>query len=440
MRVPSSSGAMGRLLFLALLALGCSRTVLVTGSSGRDAGTPDGPVVLPDGALPRPDATVGPDAGRDGGGSPDGGDPALGLPAGGPPDLPVPDIGPPDIGPPPALCRVVAPASCGRPLSDPPCFVAQLAETEGTACAYQAIEAARQCVAGVSTILAGLDILARERSFFVPNDEAMVAALAAFGARPGQQREPVRSACSDVEDDDVAALDALFTALGYLVVEGRLTAARLARSPDASVRSVVGQLEGGEGIKVYLVPGAPTLRYVGPDRRIQQANIVRQNVRVTAGAGDARSIVHVIDAFVPAPNLLDVVLLEGLDLLADALEDASPALVDGMLVPLNDGLEDPERILTVFGPTDAAFRRLGTITNPDALRDRLLYHSSQGERGFLQADLPASLLMLDGNVLSVFRAEVPVRVAGGSGGAEVVRGDVQATNGVLHVIDGVLAP
>ena len=386
MRKPSAGRALGRLALGALLALGCSRTVLETGSApGSRPSPPDLSVV--DGILPPPDATPGPD----GGGLPEGGvsDGALpdgmpgdgALPDGGSDDASMEDLGMPDLGP-PALCDIVRPRACGGGPGQLPCVVAQLGATEGTACTYQAYAAAVACVPGASLQLLGLDLLARERSLFAPDDAALLSGAAAFGLRDGLLSAPVPGDCAGLDDADVAALDRLFQSLLYLITEGRQTAARLARAPDASARSIVGRLEGGEGLKVYFVPDTATLRYVDAMRRVQRANITRPNVRVTIGRGDARSVVHVIDAFVPAPNLFDVMLLEGLGRLVEAMDAASPAIVGGMPLPLADGLEEPDRFQTVFGPSDAAFVALGPLPAPDALRDRLLYHSNQGVRGF----------------------------------------------------------
>ncbi|MEO0321921.1 MAG: fasciclin domain-containing protein [Myxococcota bacterium] len=429
------------LVCVALLPLGCSRTFLEGGLPG-DAGAPaadgfvDGLIRLP------PDASPGSDGGTPDASRPDAFRPDAFMPDGaasdggrdlGPEDMFVPDLGPP------ARCRVVATRTCGT-FGELPCVVAQLAESSDTSCAFQAYAAAAACVPGALLQLGAVDLLLPERSLFAPTDAPLLEGAASLGVDAALLSEPVTD-CAELSDDETRGLGELLASLTYLITEGRQTAARLARTEDAAVRSVVGRIEGGEGIKVYLVPGAATLRYVDGTRSVRRANIVRPNVRVTAGRGDADSIVHVIDAFVAPPNLLDAMLLEGLDALVAALEEASPAVIDGAPpLPLTDGLEDPARVLTVFAPSDGAFRAFGPLPEPDALRDQLLFHSSENVRGFLLADLPVRLTMLDGNFLTIARRSIPVRVTSGGGSAFVEGGDVQATNGVLHIIDGVLSP
>ncbi|PWE17735.1 hypothetical protein DDZ18_08760 [Marinicauda salina] len=101
---------------------------------------------------------------------------------------------------------------------------------------------------------------------------------------------------------------------------------------------------------------------------------------------------------------------------------------------------------TVFGPTDAAFAALpeGALDsllqpeNKDQLTAILTYHVVPGE--YLAAETEAGeyeLETLQGETVNV--------VVGEDGsvtvdGANVVAADVDASNGVIHVIDGVITP
>jgi len=99
---------------------------------------------------------------------------------------------------------------------------------------------------------------------------------------------------------------------------------------------------------------------------------------------------------------------------------------------------------TVFAPTDEAFGELpeGTLTellkeeNQGQLRSILLYHVVPGE--YKAADLAGDVQNLD------TAGEQSLRVDGTDGvtvaGASVVAADVEASNGVIHVIDTVLLP
>ena len=105
---------------------------------------------------------------------------------------------------------------------------------------------------------------------------------------------------------------------------------------------------------------------------------------------------------------------------------------------------------TVFAPTDAAFEKLpdGTVDtllkDPKGdLTDILTYHVVAGEV------MAADVVKLDGQkVKTVQGAELTVDVAGdkvalvdaAGNRVNVVTTDVDASNGVIHVIDGVLMP
>lgn len=96
---------------------------------------------------------------------------------------------------------------------------------------------------------------------------------------------------------------------------------------------------------------------------------------------------------------------------------------------------------TVFAPTDAAFAALpaGTVdallADPDALSKILTYHVASGNIG--SADLNGVTSAITVNGLPVlFDLTSGVKV----NGARVTTADIQASNGVIHVIDAVLLP
>ena len=97
---------------------------------------------------------------------------------------------------------------------------------------------------------------------------------------------------------------------------------------------------------------------------------------------------------------------------------------------------------TVFAPTNAAFEKLpaGTLdsllADKEALTKVLTYHVVSGKVTAEQVVNVDSATTLQGGA-------VPVQAKGGNvmvGGAQVVKADVMATNGVIHVIDTVLIP
>lgn len=98
---------------------------------------------------------------------------------------------------------------------------------------------------------------------------------------------------------------------------------------------------------------------------------------------------------------------------------------------------------TVFAPTDKAFAALpkGTLEdllkpeNKDKLTKILTYHVVSGS--------VLSTSLKSGDVPTVEKSPVKVVVSGGKvtvGGANVVKADIKASNGVIHVIDKVLIP
>ena len=99
---------------------------------------------------------------------------------------------------------------------------------------------------------------------------------------------------------------------------------------------------------------------------------------------------------------------------------------------------------TVFAPTDDAFAKLpaGTLDdllkpeNKEKLKAILLYHVVQGK-------VTAAKVMKMKSAKTVNGQEVKISVSDGKvmvNDATVVKADVMASNGVIHVIDTVLLP
>lgn len=99
---------------------------------------------------------------------------------------------------------------------------------------------------------------------------------------------------------------------------------------------------------------------------------------------------------------------------------------------------------TVFAPTDEAFAKLpaGTIDsllkpeNKQQLVDILTYHVASG-RQYSDAVLNAkSVKSLQGSAVNVGVTDSVVKISG----ANLVKADIDASNGVIHVIDSVIMP
>ena len=97
---------------------------------------------------------------------------------------------------------------------------------------------------------------------------------------------------------------------------------------------------------------------------------------------------------------------------------------------------------TVFAPTDAAFEAIGTTVeellkpeNKDALTAVLTYHVVPGK--VMSTDLTD-----DATVATVQGQDVTIDLDYGPmiNDANIVTADIEATNGVIHVIDKVIVP
>ncbi len=99
---------------------------------------------------------------------------------------------------------------------------------------------------------------------------------------------------------------------------------------------------------------------------------------------------------------------------------------------------------TVFAPTDEAFAKLpaGTVEslvkpeNKEKLKAILTYHVVSGKVGAEQAMKLSNAKTVNGKELKLDASSGSLKV----GKATVVKADVAASNGVIHVIDTVLLP
>lgn len=112
---------------------------------------------------------------------------------------------------------------------------------------------------------------------------------------------------------------------------------------------------------------------------------------------------------------------------------------------LDTVLADPKSTLTVFAPTDDAFAALpeGTIpallNNPETLREVLLYHVVADAA----VDAQTAISLAGTMVTTANGASVSLELREGElfiNDSKVTITDVQASNGIIHVIDAVLLP
>ncbi len=100
------------------------------------------------------------------------------------------------------------------------------------------------------------------------------------------------------------------------------------------------------------------------------------------------------------------------------------------------------RPLTVFAPTDAAFAKVPKATLAALAKDKaklkavLLYHVVKGKFTAARALKQQPLTTLEGGTLSIRTRHGKVYV----NRARVIKANVMASNGVIHVINQVLIP
>ena len=100
------------------------------------------------------------------------------------------------------------------------------------------------------------------------------------------------------------------------------------------------------------------------------------------------------------------------------------------------------KTVTVFAPTDAAFAKVPKATIAKLKKDRallkrvLLYHVVAGRVPAAKAVTLTQAKTLEGSTLAIKVTGSTVTV----GGAKVVKTDIAARNGIVHVIDRVLIP
>lgn len=176
----------------------------------------------------------------------------------------------------------------------------------------------------------------------------------------------------------------------------------------------------------------------------QRINIVSSDIKVTAGGAQivkaniecSNGVIHVIDR---------VILPTTEDLVAVALADGSfktlaAALQAASLVETLRG-EGP---FTVFAPTDQAFAKLpqGTIAmllkpeNKAKLAAVLTYHVVPGRIMLNQALQAGTATTIQGGLLPVYYKDGAAMI----GESKILQANIEAKNGVIHVIDRVLLP
>jgi uncharacterized surface protein with fasciclin (FAS1) repeats len=245
-----------------------------------------------------------------------------------------------------------------------------------------------------------------------------------------------------------APTDAAFQAAGFA------DAAAVSAAPVATLNNILlYHVISGTALSATAIPTAQTAYPSSLSNaalyttQATSGSVSVNNARVTAANVQASNgIIHVIDRVLmpPTGNILTVVAADtSLSLLAAAAQRGG-TLVTGALTGTSP--------LTVFAPTNAAFRAAGFANvaainaAPEAtLTAVLTNHVVAGTRGYSPTLINGATLTSVGNgsltVTLGSSTSVGVTSRGNSGTAsQVTTPDINATNGVIHKINRVLLP
>ncbi len=161
-----------------------------------------------------------------------------------------------------------------------------------------------------------------------------------------------------------------------------------------------------------------------------EGSVSVNDATVTMADVDASNgVIHIIDAVLTPPNIVEMATIAGLTGLTGAVGAASGNLGD---VLSGDGP------FTVFAPTNQAFDDAAAVAatlSDDQLRDVLLFHVVSGA--------VLSTALTDGEVDSQLSGQtLTIDLSSGVEveDATVVGADIKVTNGVIHLIDAVMVP
>jgi len=262
---------------------------------------------------------------------------------------------------------------------------------------------------------------------------------------------------------DIAAEDGRFTTLvaalqaadlaGTLSGEGSFTVFAptddaFAALPEGTVEALLADIPTLTDILLYHVTegkfmasdvlelsNAMTLQGQYVDIAVEDGNVMIDDAEVIITDIEASNgVIHVIDA---------VILPESRDIVDIAVEDGrfNTLVAAVQAAGLVEALKG-EGPLTVFAPTDDAFAALpeGTVeallADIPALTDILLYHVAEGKVMASDVIEMSNAMTLQGQYADILVEDGKVMIDN----AQVIITDIEAANGVIHVIDAVILP
>jgi len=215
--------------------------------------------------------------------------------------------------------------------------------------------------------------------------------------------------------DAIPEGDALVQVLLYHVIDGKIA------SNDIPQGETLVTTKQGEEVSV-----------------VRNGDMITLNETISVTVKDimaSNGIIHVIDGVLIPPSFTDT----GKTILDLAKETPElSTLVTAVESAGLDGVLNSEGAFTVFAPTNDAFAQLATLPEGDALVEVLKYHVV-GQK-LLASDLKQlhTVTTLQGQDVTIFYNNGKLYLNGHI--IQVAIEDIEATNGVVHVITGVLIP
>lgn len=200
-----------------------------------------------------------------------------------------------------------------------------------------------------------------------------------------------------------------------------------------------------DGMSAGTLQGSPvTFSVQDGTVKINDAAVVATDIKASNG------VIHVIDSVILPPAEGAAAAPQTPETPAGAGDIVDTAVAAGQFNTLLAAAEAAGLVetlrgdgpFTVFAPTDEAFAKLpagsveSLLADPAKLKDVLLYHVVSGQ-------MSSEELVNMGFVTTLLGRSLPINKSGNDvavKNAKVVAPDVQASNGVIHVIDTVLLP
>lgn len=171
------------------------------------------------------------------------------------------------------------------------------------------------------------------------------------------------------------------------------------------------------------------------------AKIVTKDIYTTNG------IIHVIDAVIVG----DVTVPEPVGNIVEVASQAgsfNTLLIAAAAAGLADVLADESTTFTVFAPTDAAFAQIpestlnALLADTEALKNVLLYHVIADAK--VMSDGAVAVANSENNKVTMANTQMAALSLSGSdlyiNASKVSAANVEASNGVIHVVDQVILP